>query len=105
MNGADWSGLEQEKMTGWHRKLHLYHHPFYYVDYGLAQLGAVQIWKNAMDNQARAVKQYRRALALGGTVSLTELYQQAGAVLAFDAGTLGEAVSLIESTLEHLEAS
>ncbi len=103
MKGVDWSGLEQEKMTGWHRKLHIHQGPFYYVDYGLAQLGAVQIWKNAMDDPAKAVKQYRKALALGGTVSLTELYRQAGAKLAFDAGTLGEALSLIESTLAHLE--
>jgi oligoendopeptidase F len=104
MLGADWSGLEQEKMTGWHRKLHLYHAPFYYVDYGLAQLGAVQVWKNAMEDQAKAVKKYREALALGGTAPLVELYQRAGAKLAFDANTLGEAVSLIESTLEQLEA-
>ena len=105
MKGVDWSGLEQEKMTGWHRKLHIFQLPFYYVDYGLAQLGAVQIWKNAMDDQAKAVKQYRGALALGGAASLTELYRRAGAVLAFDAGTLGEAVELIESNLEHLEAN
>jgi oligoendopeptidase F len=100
---VDWSGLEQEKMTGWHRKLHIFQGPFYYVDYGLAQLGAVQIWRNATNDQAGAVKQYREALALGGTLPLVELYERAGAVLAFDAGTLGEAVSLIESTLEQLE--
>ncbi|MFQ5922758.1 MAG: M3 family oligoendopeptidase [Anaerolineales bacterium] len=100
---VDWSGLEQEKMTGWHRKPHLYLYPFYYVDYGLAQLGAVQVWRSAMDDQAKAVKQYREALALGGTVPLVELYRRAGAKLAFDAGTLGEAVSQIESNLEELE--
>ncbi len=103
MKGLDWSELEREKMTGWHRKLHIFHNPFYYVDYGLAQLGAVQIWKNAMDDQAKAVKQYREALALGGTVPLVELYQRAGAKLAFDEQTLGEAISLIESTLAELE--
>ncbi|MEE9216960.1 MAG: M3 family oligoendopeptidase [Anaerolineales bacterium] len=101
--GVDWSGLEQEKMTGWHRKLHIFRYPFYYVDYGLARLGSVQIWKNAMDDQARAVKQYREALALGGTAPLVELYRRAGAKLAFDSKTLGEAVSLIESTLDELE--
>ncbi|MFQ5944086.1 MAG: M3 family oligoendopeptidase [Anaerolineales bacterium] len=103
MTGVDWSGLEQVKMTGWHRKLHLYRYPFYYVDYGLAQLGAVQVWKNAMQNPAEAVKQYREALALGGTASLKELYRHAGAKLAFDVKMLGDAVSLIESTLSELE--
>jgi oligoendopeptidase F len=103
MPDVDWNGLEQEKMTGWHRKLHLYHAPFYYVDYGLAQLGAVQVWKNAMEDQAMAVRKYRESLALGGTAPLVELYQRAGAKLAFDANTLGEAVALIESTLSELE--
>lgn len=103
MTAVDWSGLEQETSTGWHRKLHLFLYPFYYVDYGLAQLGAVQVWKNATADQAMAVRQYRKALAMGGTASLAELYRSAGAKLAFDAGTLGEAVSLIESTLEELE--
>ncbi len=103
MPDTDYSGLEQEKMTGWHRKLHIFRYPFYYVDYGLARLGSVQIWKNAMDDQAGAVKQYREALALGGTVPLVELYQSAGAKLAFDEQRLGEAISLIESTLGELE--
>lgn len=103
MPDTDYSGLEQEKMTGWHRKLHIFRYPFYYVDYGLARLGSVQIWKNAMDDQAGAVKQYREALALGGTASLVELYRRAGAKLAFDEQTLGEAVSLIESTLGELQ--
>jgi oligoendopeptidase F len=103
MPGVDWSGLEQEKMTGWHRKLHIFRYPFYYVEYGLAQLGAVQVWKNAMQDQAKAVKQYREALALGGTAPLVELYRRAGANLAFDTKTLGEAVSLIETTLSELE--
>jgi oligoendopeptidase F len=103
MPDTDYSGLEQEKMTGWHRKLHIFRYPFYYVEYGLARLGSVQIWKNAMDDQAGAVKQYREALALGGTVPLVELYQSAGAKLAFDEQTLGEAISLIESTLGELQ--
>ena len=105
MPGVDWSGLEQEKMTGWHRKLHIFRYPFYYVEYGLARMGSVQVWKNAMEDQARAVKQYREALALGGTASLRELYKRAGAKMAFDAETLGEAVALIESTLSELEKS
>ncbi|MDQ7030661.1 MAG: M3 family metallopeptidase [Ardenticatenia bacterium] len=66
MPGVDWSGLEEIKATGWHRKLHIFEIPFYYVEYGLAQLGAVQIWGNALEDQAEAVRQYRAALALGG---------------------------------------
>lgn len=103
MGGVDWSGLDAEMQTGWQRKLHIFEVPFYYVEYGLAQLGATQIWRNALSDQAGAVAAYRRALALGGTVSLPELYAAAGAKLAFDAGTLGAMVSLAERTIEELE--
>ncbi len=73
MIGVDWHGLEEIKVTGWHRKLHIHQGPFYYIEYGLAQLGAVLIWANALNDQARAVADYRSALKLGGTVTLPEL--------------------------------
>ena len=53
-------------MSGWHRKLHISYPPFYYVEYGLAQLGAVQIWRRSLRDKAGALAAYRRALALGG---------------------------------------
>lgn len=103
MVGVDWSGLEQEMMTGWHRKLHIFEVPFYYVEYGLAQLGAAQVWASARRDQARAVADYRRALALGGTVALPQLYATAGAQFAFDAATLQRAVDLMERVRGELE--
>jgi oligoendopeptidase F len=96
--------LEQEMMTGWHRKLHIHRIPFYYVEYGLAQLGAAQVWRGALTDQAGAVAKYRKALALGGSVTLPELYAAAGAKFAFDPATLGEAVSLIEGKLNEYNA-
>lgn len=99
---VDWSGLEDSKTLGWHRKRHIHRAPFYYIEYGLAQLGAVQIWGNAQRDQAAAVAAYRRALALGGTVSTPELYAAAGGQFAFDANTLQQAVDLIEHTLATL---
>jgi oligoendopeptidase F len=101
--GVDWSGLDDAMLTGWHRKQHIHRSPFYYVEYGLAQLGAVQVWRNALQDQANAVVRYRQALALGGTVSLPELYNAAGAKFAFDADTLREAIELIERTIQQLE--
>ena len=98
--GVDWSGLDEAMMTGWHRKQHIYSAPFYYVEYGLAQLGAVQVWRNSLRDSADAVARYRKAIALGGTASLPELYKAAGARFAFDAGTLREAVDLIERTIQ-----
>ena len=100
MPGVDWSGLEEYEVTGWQRKLHIFTEPFYYIEYGLAQLGAVQVWRNALKDQAAAVASYRQALALGGTVTLPQLFQAAGARLAFDSDTLGQAVSLAEKVIE-----
>ena len=101
--GVDYSGLEEIKITGWHRKLHIHQVPFYYVEYGLAQLGAVQIFGNARTNQASAVAAYRKALSLGGMVTLPELFATAKAKFAFDAPTLKKAVDLMESVVGELE--
>jgi oligoendopeptidase F len=105
MAGIDWSGLDAERATGWHRKQHIFRAPFYYVEYGLAQLGAVQVWRNALADQRGAVATYRRALALGGTARLPELFAAAGARFAFDTATLQEAVDLLEATIGELEAA
>jgi oligoendopeptidase F len=103
MPGVDWSGLEDVMSTGWQRKMHIFEAPFYYVEYGMAQLGAIQIWRNARQDQAGAVAAYRRALSLGGTLPLPELYAAAGARFAFDDGTLRSAVDLIEEVIAELE--
>jgi oligoendopeptidase F len=102
--GVDWSGLEQEKMTGWQRKEHIHEAPFYYVEYGLAQLGAVQVWRNALQDQAEAVASYRKALSLGGSVPLPQLFSTAGARFAFDSAILKAAVRLLEDSITSLEA-
>jgi oligoendopeptidase F len=99
MVGIDWIGFDEVLATGWQRKLHIFLEPFYYVEYGLAQLGAAQVWANALKDQAGAVAAYKRALTLGGTKSLPELYATAGARFAFDAATLGPIVGLMEEKL------
>ena len=103
MVGIDWTGLEEEKITGWHRKLHIFQVPFYYIEYGLAQLGAVQVWSNAIQDQGQAVRDYREALSLGCTLPLPELFSTAGAKFSFDAETLQKACDLMLETIEDLE--
>jgi oligoendopeptidase F len=100
----DWQGYEDVMMTGWQRKDHIHQMPFYYMEYGLALLGAVQIWRKALQDQAGAVACYRQALGLGGTATLPELFQTAGAKLAFDASTLQEAAGLMLETILEFEA-
>ena len=100
--GEDWHGLDDARVTGWHRKLHIFQIPFYYIEYGIAQLGAIQIWANALHDQSQAVADYQAALALGGTGRLPELYAEAGVRFALDAPTLHDAVALIEQTIADL---
>ena len=102
---VDWSGLHPELETGWHRKQHIHRTPFYYIEYGLAQLGAVQLWANALQDQEGAVESYLNALALGGTLPLPRLYETAGARFAFDAETLRAAVRLVESKIKESEVA
>lgn len=104
MKGVDWSGLEDALLTGWHRKLHIHEIPFYYIEYGLAQLGAVQVWRNSLTDPSKALVDYRSALALGGTRSLPDLFAAAGAQLAFDSALLGKLVELVEGAILELEA-
>ena len=104
MRGIDYRGLENQMCTGWHNKLHIHQIPFYYVEYGMALLGSVQVWRNALQDQAGAVAAYRRALSLGGTQPLPVLFQTAGARFQFDTATLQEAVDLMVDKIEKLEA-
>ena len=98
----DYSGCEDIISTGWHNKLHIYHVPFYYVEYGMAQLGAIQIWGNSLNNAKKAIQDYKSALGLGGNASLPELYEAAGAKFSFDDETLKYAATLIEEQIQEL---
>jgi oligoendopeptidase F len=104
MKGIDYTGFEKYKKIYWHQQGHIHTTPFYYIEYGLAQLGAVQVFGNARRNQEKAVADYRKALALGSTVSLPELFAAAGAKFAFDAATLKDAVDLLEGVIQEMEA-
>jgi oligoendopeptidase F len=101
----DFSGFEDVMMTGWHRKQHIFRGPFYYIEYGLAQLGALQVWRNALHDQSGAVAAYRQALALGGTLPLPDLYATAKARFAFDHAMMQEMIDLLEGQLQSGKAT
>ena len=103
--GIDWSGLERERVARWYRQLHIFELPFYYIEYGIAQCGAIALWEESMRDPAAAVSRYRRALALGGTQSLPELYRAAGVRLVFDEAAMTPLVALVEQTIAELRAS
>jgi oligoendopeptidase F len=100
--GVDWTGLEQERVSRWYRQLHIFLYPFYYIEYAIAQIGALQVWRNARRDQKDAVAAYRRFLALGATRPLPELYAEAGVEFSFDAGLLGELVAMVEEEMARL---
>jgi oligoendopeptidase F len=101
--GVDWFGLETERTARWYKQLHLFLYPFYYIEYAIAQLGALQVWRNSLADQSKATADYRAALALGGSKPLPELFDRAGARLIFDAAGMAELVTLIETELGKLE--
>ena len=102
---TDWTGLEDLRASRWYRQLHIFLHPFYYIEYGLAQLAALQVWRNARQDQAGALADLQAAFALGGTRPLPELYAHAGARMVFDAAGMAELVALAEADLTSLRST
>ena len=98
---VDWSGIEEAQAILWHKQSHLFLNPFYYVEYGIAQMGALQIWANARRDQPTALAAYRRGLALGGSRPLPELFAAAGCRFDFSSTALRPLVALVESELFH----
>jgi len=99
---VDWTGWEAAQGCRWHRQLHIFIHPFYYVEYGIAQLGALQVWANARKDPGQALAQYRAGLALGGAKPLPELFGAAGCRFDFSRETLRPLLGLVRSELETL---
>jgi oligoendopeptidase F len=96
----DWTGHENALAAQWHRQAHLFAHPFYYIEYGIAQIGALQVWQGARKDPAQALARYRAALALGGTRPLPALFEAAGARFRFDDEVLGPLVDAVAKELE-----
>jgi oligoendopeptidase F len=99
---VDYSGYEEVRAHSWHRQLHIFLHPFYYVEYGIAQLGALQVWANSRWNKAKSLNDYKKALALGGSRPLPELFSAAGCKFQFDAATIKPLIQLAGNELRKL---
>ena len=100
--GIDWSGLTAERVARWYRQLHIFLYPFYYIEYGIAQFGALMVWRNQRDRGPAALEAYRRFMALGATRSLPELFHEAGAQLVFDPVHMRPLVEMVEEEMERL---
>ncbi len=99
---VDYSGFEEMRAYSWHRQLHIFLYPFYYVEYGIAQLGALQVWANSKADKAKALGDYKKALALGGSRPLPELFSAAGCRFDFSAPTIRPLIQLAGTELKKL---
>jgi oligoendopeptidase F len=102
-DAVDWDGLDEERIARWYQQPHFFSSPFYYIEYGIAQLGALQVWRNSLKDPKEAVRQYREALSLGATRSLPELFEAAGARLIFDGKGMRELITLVEDEISKLD--
>ncbi len=98
----DYSGLDEFRAIGWQRQLHLFEVPFYYIEYGIAQLGAIGMWMQYQKNPTVALENYMNALALGGTKTLPELYKTAGIEFNFSPNYVKKLMDFTNSQLEKL---
>jgi oligoendopeptidase F len=99
---VDWRGYETTRGSLWHRQLHIFIHAFYYIEYGIAQLGALQVWANSKRDKAGALRDYRRALGLGGSRPLPELFGAAGCKFDFSRETIAPLMRLVSEELATL---
>ncbi|NCW88780.1 MAG: M3 family oligoendopeptidase, partial [Chitinophagia bacterium] len=99
---VDFSGLEKYRAVLWQRQLHLFEVPFYYIEYGIAQLGAIGLWQQYKNNPEEAVENYLSALSLGGTKTLPELFEAAELKFDFSSATISKLMGFVKSELDQI---
>ena len=101
-HSVDWSGLEEFREFGWQKQLHLFEVPFYYIEYGIAQLGAIGLWMQYKKNKEKALSNYTQALSLGGTRTLPELYDAAGLKFNFSKEHIKQLMEFVSSEMQKI---
>ena len=99
---VDWSGYEHVKERMWQNQLHLFEVPFYYIEYGMAQLGAIAVWRNYKKDPEKALNAYEAALRLGYTKSIPEIYKAAGIEFNFSQEYVKELAAFVNEELKKL---
>lgn len=98
-SNIDTTDLEDIRAIQWQKQLHLFEVPFYYIEYGIAQLGAIAMWKQYLDNEDAAIENYTKALSLGYTKNLNELYKTAGIKFDFSESTVKELAEFVSGKM------
>ncbi len=102
-NFVDWSDHPEALKNLWQKQLHIFEVPFYYIEYGIAQLGAIAVWKNYKENPEKGLSNYMEALKLGYTKSIKEIYKTAGIEFNFSVSYIEELVLFVENELKKLD--
>ena len=100
----DYSGLETYREIAWQKQLHLFEVPFYYIEYGIAQLGAIGLWMQYKKNPEQALDNYMKALSLGGTKTLPELYSAAGLIFDFSPQNIKTLMDFVSEEMEKIDS-
>ena len=100
---ADWTDHPEAEANLWQKQLHIFEVPFYYIEYGMAQLGAIAVWKNYKENPQKGLQQYLAALKLGYTKTIREIYETAGIKFDFSAGYVKELAEFVKGEMEKLQ--
>lgn len=98
----DFSGLEEYRRFGWQRQLHLFEVPFYYIEYGIAQLGAIGLWQQYKQDPASAINNYIKALQLGGTQTLPDLFKAAGLKFDLSPAHISGLMNFVKKEMDNL---
>src|SRR5690606_13935330 len=101
-NITDWSGFGHAKSYLWQKQLHLYEVPFYYIEYAIAQLGAIAVWKNYKQDPEKGLKGYIDALKLGYTKTIPEVYQAAGIDFNFNREYIRELIQFVKVEIDKM---
>ena len=99
---VNWEGYEQFQAYTWQKQLHLFEVPFYYIEYGMAQLGALAVWRNFLGNKEQAIAQYKKALSLGYTKTIGEIYEAAGVKFDFSDAYIKNLMQFVKVELNKL---
>jgi oligoendopeptidase F len=99
----DFTGLEAYRRYSWQRQLHLYEVPFYYIEYGIAQLGAIGLWQQYKQDPDKAINNYIKALDLGGTRTLPDLFKAAGLEFNFSPDYISGLMNFVKKELDNLQ--
>ena len=99
---VNWSGLEDAEQNLWQKQLHIFEVPFYYIEYGMAQLGAIAVWKNYKENPQKGLQKYLDALKLGYTKTIKEIYETAGIKFDFSAAYVKELAEFVKGEMDKL---